>query len=255
MKKILITGAGKRIGREMVLGFLARGWQVTLHYHQSGKAAEALKAELRRADLKDQADALELVQADLGDLSKLEDFAKTLFHKQAFDCIINNASYFSYDTPKQINMKILNQGLSVNLIAPILLSQAFYQSCLKDQRQGVIINMLDSKLYALNPDYFSYTISKAGLMAATQMMAMDYEPWVRVCGIAPGITLPSGEQSLDDYQRTNKFNPLKRQVRPKDIAFTALLLASNPFMNGEIIKVDCGQSILGLKRDPAFIEE
>jgi NAD(P)-dependent dehydrogenase (short-subunit alcohol dehydrogenase family) len=142
--------------------------------------------------------------------------------------------------------------MQVNLAAPLLLAQALHAMTPEGAR-AVVINLLDQKLYNLNPDFLSYTLSKAALQAATTMLAQALAPRVRVVGVAPGITLPSGEQTQNGFEEAHKITPLGRSSTPDDIAAAVCYLAEAGAVTGAILLVDGAQHLLPLPRDVMFL--
>ena len=141
---------------------------------------------------------------------------------------------------------------AVNLKAPVYLAQKMYENC-EGVDDCLIINMLDNKVLALNPDFFTYTISKSALLAATEMLAMRFSGHPRVCGIAPSITLISGKQTPENFEKSSRINPLRRQVTPDEIAETVMFMWNAKSSNGQVITIDGGQTLLELPRDVAFL--
>jgi NAD(P)-dependent dehydrogenase (short-subunit alcohol dehydrogenase family) len=249
MKSVLITGAAKRIGRAIALGFADKGWHIFAHYHGSADDAEILAGDITAAG-----GTASLIPADIADIEATRSLIGTCTQERPLDCIINNAAAFSYDFPGASQDNVWQTAMAVNLRAPIALAEAFYNYAQQNDRQGLVINMLDNKVFALNPDFFSYTIAKTGLHAATQMMAGAFAPTMRVCGLAPGITLISGRQTEDSFKKAQTINPLGRGCSLDDIVNAALFIATAPFASGEMLTVDCGQSLLHLPRDVAFLD-
>lgn len=237
MNAILITGGAKRLGAAMARAFAEAGYSVILHAHQSGTEADALAAELGgrvlRGDLADPAVPARLI-AEAGPLLGL----------------VNNASRFVFDTARNATAEAMAAHMGPNLIAPVLLAQAFAAQA---PAQGVIINMLDQKLSNLNPDFFTYTLSKAALAAATDMLALALAPNIRVCGIAPGLTLPGPKQTPESFERAWRANPLQRGATPQDIAAAALFILRTPSLTGVTLTVDGGEHLMHRPRDIAFL--
>jgi NAD(P)-dependent dehydrogenase (short-subunit alcohol dehydrogenase family) len=250
----LVTGAARRLGREIALGLARAGWDVCVHYGRSRDAAEdtvaAIRAAGRRAvavaaDLDDEASTLSLfdqAQAALGPLS----------------CLVNNASRFELDRPESVSGESLLRHLQPNLAAPLLLARRLYESL--DERSadepvahGVVVNLLDQKLDNLNPDFFSYTLSKAALLAATKTMAMAFASRLRVNGVSPGATLQSWEQSPEGFVEANHIALLGRSSRPADIVQAVLYLVDAPAVTGVNLIVDGGQHLMPLDRDVMFL--
>ncbi|MGG4775465.1 SDR family oxidoreductase [Paenalcaligenes sp. Me52] len=244
---VLITGGAQRLGKAMALRFARQGWDIALHYHRSHKQALQTAAEIEALGRR-----CALVQGDLSDAQDRKDiFTRSVEQLGQLDAIINNASLFEYDNASQFSAELLNQHLGPNLVAPIELAQQLQQHIQPHhpQRQGVVINLLDQKLWGYNPDFFSYTLCKAALQSATTMLAQGLAPYVRVVGLAPGLTMPSHLQSEDDFARTHALAPLGRASTPDDIANAALMLAENPSITGSSLVVDGGQHLMGLQRD------
>jgi NAD(P)-dependent dehydrogenase (short-subunit alcohol dehydrogenase family) len=249
-KSVLITGAGKRIGAALSAGLGADGWHVYVHYNSS--ATEAMGVVESISSSGGSAEAVEFDFAGDLELPRLLDSCPLL--TTGISCLINNASVFQYDTPADFSAEGWSLHQRVNLDAPVALSRA-YHALRTDESGGHIINLLDNKIFNLNPDFFSYTISKSALYSATELMAMFYAPKVRVNGIAPGITLLSGKQTEESFRHAHTTNPMHHGVNEEDILATVRYILSTRALCGEIITVDAGQRLLSLKRDVAFLSE
>ena len=246
----LVTGAGRRLGRAIALGLARAGWDLALHYRHSEQDAiatrDAILALGRRAVL---------LQCDLAD-----DAAVRLLAGSAIDalgtltCIVNNASLFEYDSATDFSPALLNAHMAANVTAPVLLAQALHAATPQGE-QAVVINLLDQKLYNLNPDFLSYTLSKAALHAATTMLAQALAPTVRVVGVAPGITLVSGEQSQEGFTQAHRATPLGRSSTPQDIADAVVYAAGARALTGTTLLVDGGQHLTPSTRDVMFLTE
>jgi len=237
MNPILITGGAKRLGAAMARALVKSGRPVIIHAHQSGPEADALAAELNARVL-------------LGDLADPETPARLVAGAGPLSGLINNASHFVFDSPATVTAASVAAHAGPNLIAPVLLAQAF---AAQQPEAGVIINILDQKLSNLNPDFFAYTLTKAALAAATEMMAQAFAPNIRVCGIAPGITLPSPNMSAQSFERAWRANPLNRGAAPEDIAAAALFIVQTPSVTGTVLTVDGGEHLTHRPRDIAFL--
>jgi NAD(P)-dependent dehydrogenase (short-subunit alcohol dehydrogenase family) len=244
----LVTGAGKRIGRAIALGLARAGWDIAVHYRASEREAEetlgAIRALGRRACL---------LQADLA----VEDDVRALPARAAqalgrVTCIVNNASLFEYDSATTFSPQLLASHMQANLAAPLLLAQALHAATPQGS-QAVVINLLDQKLYNLNPDFLSYTLSKAALQTATTMLAQALAPTVRVVGVAPGITLVSGDQTEDGFAKAHTATPLGRSSTPGDIADAVVYAANARALTGTTLLVDGGQHLVPLARDVMFL--
>ena len=248
MKAALITGAGRRVGAEIARDLARGGWHVVLHYNQSKDAATGLKAEIEAAG-----GVAALLGADLADAAQMADLVVQAFAlAPGLELLVNNASIFAYDNAETTTAQALSGNFAVNAVAPILLSQEFARA-LGDDRTGCIVNMLDNRVFAPNPDYFSSGISKFALLGATRMMALALAPRVRVNAIAPGITLESGAQGRENYEGSHRMNPLGRGCTPGEIAAAVRLIAASPAMTGTIITIDGGLALANPGRDVAFI--
>jgi NAD(P)-dependent dehydrogenase (short-subunit alcohol dehydrogenase family) len=134
-----------------------------------------------------------------------------------------------------------------------VLAQALHDHLKGCAEAGCVVNLLDQKLWNPNPDYFSYTLSKAALEAATTMLAMALAPTVRVCAVAPGITLLSGEMAADEFERSHKLTPLGRSSTPEDVARSVRFLIESPAITGTTLLVDGGQHLAAQPRDVMFL--
>jgi NAD(P)-dependent dehydrogenase (short-subunit alcohol dehydrogenase family) len=246
----LVTGAGRRLGRAIALGLAAAGWDIAVHYRQSEReaieTADAIRALGRRAAL---------LPCDLAD-----EAAVRLLPGRAAEalgrvtCIVNNASLFEYDSATSFSPALLSAHMSTNLAAPLLLAQALHAAT-PDGAQAAVVNLLDQKLYNLNPDFLSYTLSKAALHTATTMLAQALAPKVRVVGVAPGITLVSGDQSAAGFEKAHTQTPLGRSSTPEDIVQAVLYAATARAVTGATLLVDGGQHLLPLPRDVMFVAQ
>ena len=249
-KTALVTGGAKRIGRHIALALAARGWNVVVHYGQSETLARATVQDIialgRRAAA---------VQCDLADDAAV----KTLLSRAAallgpISCVVNNASTFQQDDAADFTRAALDAHMHPNLAAPLLLAQALHAAT-PEGEQAVVINLLDQKLFNPNPDFLSYTLSKAALHAATPLLAKAFAPKLRVVGVAPGITLLSGEQSGAGFHHAHTKTPLGRSSTPEDIANAVCYLAEARAVTGTTLVVDGGQHLIPTERDVMFIAQ
>jgi NAD(P)-dependent dehydrogenase (short-subunit alcohol dehydrogenase family) len=244
-KNILVTGSSKRIGAAIVKSLAADGANLCIHYNSSRKEALELEAELKeegyncaiiRYDLSNTAEVHQLIDLAVERIGRL-------------DALINNASLFEYDRVGTVTADSLKKHYDVNTIAPVLLSQAFAKQV---KEEGCIINILDQKLKNSNPDYLSYTLSKAALAQATTLLALDLAPKVRVCGISPGLTLESSDQTTDEFLKCHKLTPLGKGSTVEDIAQAVKFILCASAYTGEIITIDGGQHLVPRSRDVMF---
>jgi NAD(P)-dependent dehydrogenase (short-subunit alcohol dehydrogenase family) len=165
--------------------------------------------------------------------------------------LVNNASVFEFDEIRSLKLDNWDRMHAANLRAPILLARDFARF-LPDGVNGNIINLLDQKIENLNPDFFSYTISKMGLAAATHSLAMALAPRIRVNAVAPGLTLVSGDQSEENFQQAHTMTPLGRAGDLDDIVASILFLLNTKSVTGQTIFVDGGQRLMPLDRDVMY---
>lgn len=243
----LVTGAGKRLGREMALYLAGRGHDVAIHHASSADEAEAVATEIRalgrravtlRADLLVEDDVQALVPAATQALGPLT-------------VLVNNASIFEYDRIDTSTRQSWDRHIESNLRAPYVLIQAFARQCppaLTDEAgeplaQGLIVNMIDQRILKLTPEFSTYTIAKMGLWALTQTAAQGLAPHVRVNGIGPGPTLRGARQSQDHFSRQRSATVLGRGANPKDITAALGFFLDSPAVSGQFIAVDGGQHL------------
>jgi NAD(P)-dependent dehydrogenase (short-subunit alcohol dehydrogenase family) len=241
MRTAIVTGGAKRIGAAIARALAGDGWHVLIHYNRSQAEAEALAAALGAASL---------VQADLADPEAAAKIVAAADGLPPLGLLVNSASGFVYDSAADFTVEGWNAHLDVNLRAPALLSQAFAARA----QDGLIVNMLDSKLAAPNPDFFSYTISKIGLAGLTELTARAFAPRIRVNAIAPSVTMVSGPQSRDNFAKVHAMNALGRGVEVADIVRALRFIIDTPVLTGQTITLDGGQRFLGLARDVQFLE-
>lgn len=246
----LVTGAGRRIGKAISSGLARAGWDIAIHYHHSQAEAEKVADNIRQLGRR----AITL-QADLSDETQVSQLIPKCIEQLGVPlCLVNNASLFQYDLATTFNYTALDTHMHINTSAPILLTRELYQR-LPEDRQGIVINLLDQKLDNLNPDFFSYTVSKAALQTATIMMAQALAPKLRIVGIAPGITLASATQSQEAFLKAHKMAPLGYSSSPEDIAQAVCYLTVAKAVTGTILFVDGGQHLLPAHRDVMFFTE
>lgn len=251
-RTVLVTGAGQRIGRAVALALAADGWRIAVHYGSSEQQAALTVADIAAAgghaasfqcDLQDEAAVGRLVP-------------RVQEHFGRIDAVVNNAGRFEYDDVATFSGASLQAHLGPNLVAPIVLARdlaAAVRAQGPDAR-GAVVNLLDQKLWNYNPDFLSYTLSKAALEAANTMLAQALAPAVRVVGVAPGLTLPSHLQTEEAFARTHALAPLGRASSPQDIALTVVFALANTSITGTTIVVDGGQHLVGFERDFSMMQ-
>jgi NAD(P)-dependent dehydrogenase (short-subunit alcohol dehydrogenase family) len=237
-KAALVTGGARRIGRALALGLAEAGYAVAVHHHSSHAAAEALVAKIGRGGGKAVA-----LAADLSD----EPAAKKLLPDATaalgpIGVLVNNASIFENDTVITATRDSWDAHLAVNLRAPFVLMQDF-AARLPGDCGGVVINLLDERVWNLTPYFVSYTVSKMGLWTLTRTMALALAPRIRVNAIGPGPTLPNARQTPAQFlDRCNKM-PLRRGTSPGEIAAAMRFILAAPAMTGQMIALDGGEHL------------
>jgi len=252
-RSALVTGAGKRIGRAIALALAAAGWRVAVHYNGSREDALATVADIRT-----QGGTAKAFDCDLADEAAVNGLiARVAAHFGRVDAVVNNAGVFEFDDAASFRGANLIAHLGPNLVAPIALARdlaAHLRERGQDAR-GVVVNLLDQKLWNYNPDFLSYTLTKAAMEAATTMLAQALAPSVRVVGVAPGLTLPSHMQSEADFARTHQMSPLGRASDPQSVADAVVFAAGNPAITGTTLVVDGGQHLVGFARDFSLMRD
>jgi len=234
----LVTGAAKRIGRAIARDLAARGWAVAVHYGGSADAAEALVREIAeaggqavalRADLAREAETAGLIGRAVAALGPL-------------GCLVNNAACFERDEIDSVSRESWDRHLEPNLRAPLVLAQAF-AAALPPGRCGVIVNLLDERVWNLTPHFISYTVSKSALWTLTRTLALALAPRIRVNGIGPGPALASARQSDAQFARQCAAMPLGRGTTPEEICQAVQFLLAAGAMTGQMIALDGGQHL------------
>jgi len=245
----LVTGSARRIGRAIALDLASAGFDIAVHCRASRDEAEATAADVRAAGAR-----AEVFEADLADEVACRGlFPGVLGRFGRVDAVVNNASAFAYDDAATAGLASMEAHWRANTAPAVLLAQAFHAHLAAAGGTGCVVNLLDQKLWNPNPDYFSYTLSKAALQAATVMLAQAFAPQLRVCGVAPGVTLLSGAMSGDEFAAAHTLTPLKRSSRPDDIARAVRFLIESPAVTGTTLLVDGGQHLQAQARDVMFL--
>ncbi len=242
----LVTGAAKRLGREIALTLARQGWDVLVHCRQSLAEAQHTADEItalgRRAAV---------LCADLSD----ETQARALLPQAVLlmgrvDAVVNSASAFEFDNAQRFSYDMLDKHMRANTAPAIVLAQALADHLAgRDDADGAVVNLLDQKLWNPNPDFLSYTLSKAALEAATTLLALALAPRVRVVGVAPGLTLTSEWLQGDKFEQLHQQSPLGRSSTPQDVADTVAFALRNRSMTGTTLLVDGGQHLQRFERD------
>jgi NAD(P)-dependent dehydrogenase (short-subunit alcohol dehydrogenase family) len=242
---VLVTGAAKRLGREIALALAAGGWRVAVHYRSSQQ--DAIETVAACAHIQG---AAALFDADLGDEIAVKSILPRVIGRFGqVDAVVNSASTFEQDDAATFSFGSFEKHLRSNTGAPILLAQALHAHLASRNARGAVVNLLDQKLWNQNPDFLSYTLSKAALEAANTMLAMALAPIVRVVGVAPGLTLTSHLLSDAQFDELHKLSPLGRSSTPADVAATVKFALDNQSITGTTLLVDGGQHLMKFERD------
>jgi len=278
---VLVTGAAKRLGREIALQLAASGWRVAVHYRDSVEDATKTVADCARLT-----GGAAAFRCNLGNETAVRNLLPAVIEKMGHvDAIVNSASTFEHDTARTFTFAAMEKHLRSNAGAAILLSEALHHHIASRQTnprsdaaegqqlpagpsqgklapsggsdprsggawgQGVVVNLLDQKLWNQNPDFMSYTLSKAALEAANTMLALALSPLVRVVGVAPGLTLTSHMLSQDKFDTLHRLSPLGRSSTPQDVAATVEFALKNQSITGTTLIVDGGQHLMRFERD------
>lgn len=256
-KVVLVTGAAKRLGRAIAIAMAKSGWDVAIHFGNSEEAAQQTVKDILATGQRGVA-----LQADLSDELQAAELIKRCTEALGLPtCLVNNASLFQYDVASSFSYSSLDRHMKTNVAAPLILSRDLYRQHVKARStdiqgsSGVVINLLDQKLANLNPDFLSYTLSKSALHSATTLLAQSFAPVLRVVGVAPGITMVSGDQTEDGFQKAHGMTPLGKSSTPEDIASAVMYLATASAVTGTTLYVDGGQHLLPTDRDVMFLTE
>ena len=267
---VLVTGAARRLGREIAVALAAAGWRVAVHYRSS--LDDATKTV---ADCEALTGGAAAFIANLDDEMAVRGLLPTVVQAMGHvDAVVNSASTFEHDTNASFSFAAMEKHMRSNAGAAILLGQALHTHVTtrcelpagppqgqlapsggSDPRsggawgRGVVVNLLDQKLWNQNPDFFSYTLSKAALEAANTMLALALSPLVRVVGVAPGLTLTSHLLSDAKFEALHKLSPLGRSSTAQDVASTVLFALQNQSITGTTLLVDGGQHLMRFERD------
>ena len=234
----LVTGGAQRIGRAIAIALAEAGFDVAVHCHASRDACDAVCAEIRalgrravrlQADLANEAETQALFPAAAQELGPV-------------GVLVNNASRFERDEWHNATRESWDAHIEPNLRAPFVLMQHFAEA-LPHAAQGVVINLLDQRVWSITPHFVSYTVSKFGLWALTQSMALALAPRIRVNAIGPGPALPSLRQTPEQFARQCAAMPLHRGTSPEEIARAVITILGLPGMTGQMLALDGGQHL------------
>lgn len=242
----LVTGAARRLGRAIALDLGRHGHDIVVHCHHSQGEAEQTAADLQALGAR-----AWVLSADLGDEAACAALVpQVLACAGRLDAVVSSASQFQFDDVQSFSYASLERHLRVNTAPTIVLARALAAHLAEVDRRGAVVTLLDQKLRNPNPDFLSYTLSKAALESATQLLALALAPRVRLAGVAPGLTLES------DWLRGERFDALhrhssllERSSTPEDVARTVRFVLENGSITGSTILVDAGQHLRRFERD------
>ncbi|WP_040677687.1 SDR family oxidoreductase [Rhizobium mesoamericanum] len=250
LRTALVTGAAKRIGRAIAEDLAANGFAVAIHASRSIEAAENLAAKLRQSGSRAVA-----TQADLRNIDETHDLIRRASEAIGpIDLLVNNASVFHEDSVRQIDAEAWDEHFAVHVRAPSILA-ANFAAQLPEKADGLVVNIIDQRVWALRPSFYSYTLSKSALWTATQTMAQALAPRIRVNAIGPGPSMPSERQSQQDFQAQVSALILKRGPQLEEFGKTIRFLYETPSITGQMIALDGGQHLAWQTPDVAEITE
>lgn len=250
MSVALVTGGSKRIGRAIVERLVAEGFAVAVHYGRSREDAEALVASIN-----DGGGRACAIQADLGDAQAV---TRIVPEAQAtlgpVTLLVNNASEFEPDAIGEMDVMRWNRQFSVNLRAPVFLAEAFAAQLPADA-EGLIVNLIDQRVWKPTPHFISYQLTKSALLTATQTLAQALAPRIRVNGIGPGPTLSNTRQGNEDFKKQTEAVLLERGPSLEEIAETVIFFLRARSMTGQMVALDGGQHLAWQTPDVVGIRE
>lgn len=249
-RAVLITGAAKRIGRRMALDLARQGWSVGVHYNSSEDAARQVADEITAAGGK-----AAIIQGDLADPAAPARIVATAVEQLGpLSCLINNASRFEPDMADTVTVEQWDLHLNTNLRSPVFLAQAFAAQ-LPETSQGNIVNIIDQRVWKLNPTFFSYTASKSALWTVTRTLAQSLAPRIRVNAIGPGPALPNVRMNEADFAKQASLTLLNRGTSPEEISSALMFILSAPALTGQMIVLDGGQHLVWQTPDVTDVNE
>ena len=235
----VVTGAGKRVGAAIAARLVERGWSVLAHVRRQ-------EDEVAPGAVK--------IAADLADPESARAIFAAAQAMPPVRLLVNNAARFANDGFGDFQLAEFDAHMAVNVRAPLMLIEAF-AAAHRSGEDALIVNMLDSKLAAPNPDFLSYTLSKQALAGLTELAARALAAsGIRVNGIAPALMLQSPGQSRTNFESMHARNPLGRGVEPADVLRAIDYLVGTPAVTGEVLTIDGGQRFEPPRRDVQFLE-
>lgn len=233
----LITGAAKRLGKEMSIHLARQGWNIAIHFNSSDEQARNLKNELLR-NFPDQ--KFEVFQANLSNSTRVEKLLPDVLNEMGkIDLLINNASVFHSGYLKETGLDLLTSQMAVNFQAPFILSRDFFRLAQK----GLIINLVDTRITTNKSNYTAYSISKKAFWELTKMAALEFAPEIRVNAIAPGVTLPPEDKDENYLNKLAQNLPMKATGGVKPILQSLDYIITNSHLTGQLLFADGGENL------------
>ena len=246
----LITGAARRIGRRLAIDLARQGWDVAVHYNSSAAAAREVAEEIKSSGRR-----AAVVQGDLADPAAPQSIvAQAVAELGPLTCLVNNASRFEPDMADTVTVEQWDLHLNTNLRSPVFLAQAFAAQ-LPEGENGNIINIIDQRVWKLNPTFFSYTASKSALWTVTRTLAQSLAPRIRVNAIGPGPALPNVRMNEEDFAKQASLTLLHRGTSPEEISAALMFILSAPALTGQMIVLDGGQHLVWQTPDVTDVNE
>lgn len=246
----LVTGAGRRIGRTIAEDLGAHGFHIAVHANSSSEDANETVRRIQAGGGK-----AEAFLADLTDLDGPNALMKAVDEKLgAPQLLINNASIFELDSAQAFDPALFDTHMAIHVKAPVMLTAAMARLLARD-RDGLVVNMIDQRVWKLTPGFFSYTLSKSALLTATQTLAQAHAPNIRVNAIGPGPAMASARQAPEDFAKQTQSVLLQRGPEPEEFGATIRYLWSARSVTGQMIALDGGQHLAWETPDVANMTE
>ena len=238
----IVTGGSKRIGKSIVKKLSFLGWKVIIHYNSNKNDALSLQKEIQK-----NGGAASIIKANLNSPKATEELISKSEKKFGkLTLLVNNASIFENDSVHSLTIDTWDIHNNVNTKAPLLLSQSFAK-LLPKKEPGVIINIIDQRVFSPRPDFISYSASKNSLFWLTKVLAQALSPKIRVCAIGPGPTLKGARQTDNDFKNQSQSVPLGNGSSPEDISQAIEFILNASSFTGQMITLDGGEHLDWIK--------
>lgn len=238
----IVTGGSKRIGKSIVKKLSFLGWKVIIHYNSNKNDALSLQKEIQK-----KGGAASIIKANLNSSKATEELISKSEKKFGkLTLLVNNASIFENDSVHSLTIDTWDIHNNVNTKAPLLLSQSFAK-LLPKKEPGVIINIIDQRVFSPRPDFISYSSSKNSLFWLTKVLAQALSPKIRVCAIGPGPTLKGARQTDNDFKNQSQSVPLGNGSSLEDISQAIEFILNASSFTGQMITLDGGEHLDWIK--------